>query len=271
MQLGAAVSLPFRVASADFDSTGNVAIVISNETPSHLYIVQNLSNPSITDMGAVADQSTVFAMNSTGRAAILSAPGQFRFLSDIGGLNLLSSDIPTGSLLGPITAGVSDEAGTCALVGTSANSMAALETLCADGSSQRLTTQAGMQIGVIALSNGGRDAIVADIAGKQILEAANYLQFGSFTVLASAGDGINTPVGLQVNGQSAIVADSAASSIFVIDLSGRTAISAVNLNCAPTRLKLLPDKSIALLGEPTLAPFTVFDLQAMQSFFVPTN
>jgi DNA-binding beta-propeller fold protein YncE len=271
MQLGTAISLPFQAASADFDATGNVAIVISNETPAHLYVVQNLSNPVITDMGAVADNSSILAINSTGKSALLSAPGQLQFLSDIGGSNLLSPGVSTAGLLGAITAGVLNDQGTCALVGTAVDSTAALETLCGDGTSQRFITQAGMRIAAIDLSNGGRDAVIADVAGQQILRAADYANSGNLSVLAATKDGINTPVGLQVSGQSVFVADSAASSIFVIDLSGQTQVRGIALGSAPARFKFLPDRTIALLNDPTVALFTIFDLQAMQSFFIPTN
>jgi hypothetical protein len=271
MQLGTGISLPFQVTSADFDPKGNFAVVISNETPSHLYLIQNLTNPVTTDMGAVADNSSVLAVNSTGQAAVLSAPGQIQFLTGIATSPVLANAIPTQALLGPISAAVVDDAGQCAVLGTSAGSEGALETLCSDGTSQRIFMQTGMLISAIALSSQGQDAILADSGGQQILRAAGYAQGAAISTLAASRDGINTPVGLQVTGQLAIVADAAASSIFVIDLSGQTPITAVALNGAPARLKLLANRTVALLTDPTIAPFTIFDLQAMQSFFIPTN
>jgi hypothetical protein len=271
MQLGTGINLPFQVTSADFDPSGALAVVVSNETPSHLYVIQNLSNPAITDMGAIADNSSVLAVSSTGQAAVLSAPGQLQFLTGINNSPVLSSAVPAQALLGPISAGVLDDAGQCALVGTSADTTGAFETLCADGTSRRILTQPGMHIIGIALANQGQDAVLADSAGQQILRVANYAQSTAVSTLAASQDGINTPVGLQVRGQQAIVADSAASSIFLIDLSGQTPIQAVALSGTPTKLKFLTDRSVAVLGDPTLAPFTIFDLQAMQSFFIPTN
>jgi hypothetical protein len=164
-----------------------------------------------------------------------------------------------------------DDAGQCALVGTSADTVGAVETLCSDGTSRRIVSQAGMHISAIALANQGQDAILADSAGQQILRVANYAQSTAVSTLAASSDGINTPVGLQVAGQRAIVADSAASSIFVVDLSGQTSIQAIPLGATPARLKFLADRSVAMLSDPTLAPFTIFDLQAMQAFFIPTN
>jgi hypothetical protein len=271
MQLGTGISLPFQITSADFDPSGTLAVVVSTETPNHLYVIQNLSNPAITDMGAIADNSSVLAVSSTGQAAVLSAPGQLQFLTGINNSAVLSSAVPTQTLLGPISAGVLDDAGQCALLGTSADTAGALETLCADGTSRRILTQPGMHISAIALANQGQDAVLADSAGQQILRVANYAQSTAVSTLAASQDGINTPVGLQVKGQQAIVADSAASSIFLIDLSGQTPIQAVALSGTPTKLKFLADRSVAVLGDPTLAPFTIFDLQAMQSFFIPTN
>jgi hypothetical protein len=271
MQLGTGLSLPFQITSADFDPGGTLAVVVSNETPSHLYVIQNLSNPSITDLGAIADQSSVLAVSSTGQTAVISAPGQLQFLTGINSSPVLSSAVLTQALLGPISAGVLDDAGQCALVGTSADTVGAVETLCSDGTSRRIVSQAGMHISAIALANQGQDAILADSAGQQILRVANYAQSTAVSTLAASSDGINTPVGLQVAGQRAIVADSAASSIFVVDLSGQTSIQAIPLGATPARLKFLADRSVAMLSDPTLAPFTIFDLQAMQAFFIPTN
>jgi hypothetical protein len=271
MQLGTGLSLPFQITSADFDPGGNLAVVVSNEIPSHLYVIQNLSNPSITDLGAIADQSSVLALSSTGQAAVISAPGQLQFLTGIKTSPVLSSAVLAQALLGPISAGVLDDAGQCALVGTSADTVGAVETLCSDGTSQRIVSQVGMHVSAIALANQGQDAILADSAGQQILRVANYAQSTAVSTLAASRDGINTPVGLQVAGQRAIVADSAASSIFVVDLSGQTQIQAISLGAAPARLKFLADRSVAMLSDPTGAPFTIFDLQAMQSFFIPTN
>jgi hypothetical protein len=271
MQLGAAIALPFQVTNADFDPNGNFAVAISNEKPSHLYLIQSLANPSITDMGAIADNSNVLGVNSTGQTAVLSAPGQLQFLTGIASTPVLSNALPTQALLGPISAGIIDNAGQCALLGTSSGSLGAFETFCADGTSQRIFTLPAMQIAAIALANQGQDAILADGAGQQVLRVANYSQSSAFSILASAADGLNTPVGLQVNGQQAIVADSAASSLFLIDLSGQTAVQAVALNAAPARLKFLANRTIILLNDPTVMPFTIFDLHAMQSFFIPTN
>jgi hypothetical protein len=271
MQLGNGINLPFRVVSAEFDPNGGFAVAVSDEAPSHLYLIQNLTNPTVTDMGVVADHSSVLAINSTGQTAVLGAPGQLQFVTSLNGSPTLGNAIPTRALLGPISAGIVDDTGQCAVVGTTSDMGGALESLCADGSSQRFLTQAGMRISGIGLTNQGRDAILADSAGQQILRVASYVGFAGVSVLASAQDGVTTPVGLQVNGQQAIVADSGTSAIFLIDLSGQAAIRSISLTSAPARLKLMADRTIALLGDPTLAPFSIFDLQAMQSFFIPTN
>ncbi len=271
MQLGAPVSLPFQVTSADFDASGNFAVVVSNEMPSHAYVLQGLANPSITDMGAVADHTSILGLSSNGQVAVLSAPGQLQFLTAVTTAPVLANAFPTQALLGPISAGIVDAAGQCALVGTASGNLGAFETFCADGSTQRLFTQTGMQITAIALANQGQDALLADSGGQQILRAAAYAQPGAFTAVASAQDGIANPVGLQVNGQQAIVADAGASCLFVIDLSGQAPTQAIPLNNAPARAKPLSDRTVLLLTDPTAAPFISFDLRAMQPFFIPTN
>jgi hypothetical protein len=271
MQLGAALPLPFQIVSADFGPNSSFAVVISSEKPSHLYVLQNLANPNVTDMGAVADNSNVLGINSTGQTAVLSAPGQLQFLTGISSTPVLADALPTQALLGPIAAGIVDAAGQCALLGTSSGALGALETFCADGTSQRILSQTGLQISALALANQGQDAILADSGGQQILRIAGYAQSSSTTVLAAAADGINAPVGMQVNGQQLIVADSAASSIFSIDLSGQTPIQTIALNAPPARLKFLTNLTVGLLNDPSVTPFNIFDLQTMQPFFIPTN
>jgi hypothetical protein len=271
MQLGTPLALPFQIASADFDPAGKFAVVVSTETPAHAYVVQNASNPTVTDLGPVADHSTVLAVNSTGQTAALSAPGQLQFLTGLNGTPSLADAIPTQPLLGPISAALIDDAGQCAILGTSNSGTGALETLCSDGSTQRLLAQPGMLISAIALANQGQDAILADSAGQQVLRLASYAQSGTPVTLATAKDGINAPVGLQVTAQQLLVADSSANAIFVIDLSGKSALQSIPLGSAPARLKLLSDQSVALLTDPASAMFTIFDLQAMQPFFIPTN
>jgi hypothetical protein len=271
MQLGPALNLPFQVTSADFSRLGSRAVAISNETPSHVYVIQNLSSPAVSDLGPVATGSTVLGLNSTGQVAVLSAPGQLQFVSGINGTPAVSAAISASALLGPVSAGIVDDAGQCALLATSANSLGALETLCADGTSQRILVQPGLQISALSLANQGQDVILADSAGQQVLLVAGYARSAAVSILATSRDGINNPVGVQVNGQQAIVADSAAASVFLIDLSGRNPVQAIAIMGTPGRLKLLADPTVALLTDPTALPFTVFDLQAMQSFFIPTH
>jgi hypothetical protein len=271
MQLGDRVSLSFRVVSADFDPNGNFAVVISDEAPSHVYVVRNLTNPTVTDLGTIADNSSVLAINNAGQSAVLSAPGQLQFLTSLTTSPVLANALPTNGLLGAITAGVVDDAGQCALLGTVSDAAGALESLCADGSSQRFVLRTGLRISAIALTNRGQDAILADSAGQQILRVTGYAQALEVSVLATSHDGISTPIGLQLNGQQVVVADSGASSIFVIDLNGQSPIRSIVLNGVPVRFKLLADRTVALLSDPTLAPFSIFDLQAMQPFFIPTN
>jgi hypothetical protein len=271
MQLGDALDLPFHVLSAEFSSQGNVAIAVSNETPRHAYVIQNLGNPVLIDLGNVADSSSVVSVNSTGQAAVLTAPGQLQFLTSLLTVPVLSNAIPTSALLGVPTAGVVDDLGRCAILGTVDDANGALETLCADGSSQRILIQSGLRISAIALTNQGSDAIVADSTGQRVLRISNYATSASVSTLAGAADGITSPVGIQISGPLALIADTSTSSIFAIDLTGQSKTQVFLLTAAPAQLKVLADRSIALLTDPASPQFIIFDLQAMQSFFVPTN
>jgi hypothetical protein len=271
MQLGTPVTLPFGVLSADFSADGQFAIAISNETPGHIYLIRNFTSPVLTDLGPVPDASSVLGVNSRGTAAVLSSPGQLQFMTSIADTPVLSAAVPTNNLLGPITAGVVDDAGQCAVLATAGDGSGAIETLCADGSSQRILTQTGLAVSSLALANNGGDAIVADTAGQQILRISGYAQSPAVTAIATSADQISAPVGVQILGDQAFVADSAASALFLIDLAGHNPVQATPLSSPPARLKFLADRSILLLTDTTAAPFTIFNLPAMQSYFVPAN
>lgn len=277
MQMGSAVNLPFAVVSADFGPDGNSAVVISAEQPAHLYVIRSLdvtrslAKPIAMDLGTVSDGASVLSINASGNAAVILSPGQIQFVTGLANTPALSVAVPASALLGPISAGVLDNAGQCALLGTSLAGVGAVETLCADGTSQRLSTQAGMNISAIALANQGQDLMVADVAGKQILRLSGYAQAPLVTTVATVADGLSNPIGIQVAGDIAIVADAGTPAVFTIDLTGSKAVQVSVLDVPPARLKFLADRNILLLSDPSAALFTIFQLSAMQSYFVPTN
>ena len=271
MQLGPPLALPFGAASAGFGPAGDYVLAISDQQPAHAVLVQSLTaaQPALTDLGPVADGTRVQALNASGSAAFLYAGDgtAVQFLTGLPQAPSLSAPVSTGSLLGPITAAVLDDAGACAIAGTGSVAM-----LCSDGTMQTLLAQTNWNISALVLTNNGRDLIVADRAGKQIVLVNQYRQSANTVVLASSNDGIDTPVGLQTNPAGQVLAaDRGASALFIIDSSGRQPIQAVPLGVAPSRLQPLSDSSILLLNDPSALPFTIMDVASLQTFFIPAN
>ena len=267
MQLGPALGLSFNVTSAGFSPAGDYALAVNDQQ--HLYLVQQLATgPVTTDLGAVANNSRVLALNAGGTAAVIYSPdaSELRFVTGLPQSASLSGPLSTASLAGPISAAALDDAGFCAIAGTGA-----IETVCADGSSQRIL-QPGLNVAAIAIVNKGQDLIVADQAGQQVLQVSQYAQSPASSVLASATDGINAPTGIRaVSANEILVADSGASALFCIDPTGQQSKQTIPLNIAPTQLRPLADPSILLLNDAASVPFTILDVSQMQTFFIPAN
>jgi hypothetical protein len=268
LQLGPAVPLAFGVVSADFGPNGAFAVAISDEQQAHAYLIRNVSSatPDIADLGVVAAGSTVLGLDSSGVAALLSSPGQLQFLTGLPAAPALAA--PVAMAPGDISSAALETGGGCALLGASAG---VLERYCADGSSAALLTSPGSLFSAIAIVNAGRDVLLADRAAKQVLTVNDYRGQATVSPLAAASDGLVNPCGLVVNGKTAFVADAGAAAVFSIDLSGQQPIASQTLGMAPSRLKALTDSSILLLNDPSGTPFTIFQTDAMRSFFVPTN
>ena len=271
LQLSAPVTLPFGVASAGFGPAGDYAVAITDGQPAHAFVIQALASatPALIDLGAVPDGTRVLAVNNSGTGALLYAGdgSVVQFVTGLPQSPALSGGIATTALAGAITAALLDDAAGCAIVGTGA-----LETLCADGSTQRLLPQTNWNISALTFANQGADVVFADQAGKQIVLVGQYKQAANTSVLGTATGGIDTPVGLQTmaNGQI-MAADSTASALFVIDPTGQNAMQNLPLTVAPSQLSFLSDRSILLLNSPSSVPFTVLDLTSMRSFFIPAN
>jgi hypothetical protein len=266
LQLGSPLNLPFGVISAAFGPAGDYVLAVNDQQPAHAFLIQSLAGvPTLSDLGVVADNTRILAVNASGSAALLYAGDgtAVQFVTGLPQSAAVSGPVATASLAGPITAAALDAAGACATVGTGS-----LETLCADGTSQQILSATGMNISAIVLANKEQDIIFADQAAKQIV----LVRSSNATVLASASDGIAVPVGLQaVSSTQVLAADSGASAVFAIDPTGAQSLSVINLATAPTQLRPLADRSIVLLTNASAMPFTVMDLQSMQTFFIPTN
>jgi hypothetical protein len=269
MQLGAPLSPGFNVTSAEFGPAGDFALAMDDRTPAHLYLVQQLSStPAASDLGALANDARVLAINSSGSAGMVysASTSQIWFATGLPQQPVLSAPISTANLAGPITAAALDDAGACAIAGTGA-----LETICSDGTSRRIL-ETGLNVASIALSLNGQDAIVADQAATQVLFIPNYAQSSASTVIAAASDGLNTPAAVRaISATRILVADNAASKLFSIDTSGAQTVQSIDLNIAPTQLRPLADRGILLLNDAATLPFTIMDLSQMQTFFIPAN
>lgn len=269
MQLGAAVSTGFNATSAEFSPTGDFGIAIDDQQPAHLRLVTQLSStPGTSDLGALANDAKILAMNSKGAAAVVysAATSQVWFVTGLPQQPAVSAPVSTANLAGAITAAALDDAGACAIAGTGA-----LETLCSDGSSQRIVPS-GLTVASVALAPNGQDAIFADQAAKQVVLVAQYAQSPAMSVLASTNDGLSGPAAVRaISATQILAADNAASALFSIDPTGAQPVQTIQLNIAPTQLRPLNDRSILLLNDASSLPFTIMDLSQMQTFFIPAN
>jgi hypothetical protein len=270
LRLADAVTLPFGLTSAEFSPSADRALVLTADTPAHVVVLKSLHEaaPVIADLGEVAAGTRILGVNAKGTAALLYAPTQneLRFLSGLDRDPVLSSPVSTASLAGGITAGILDDAGQCAVLGTGV-----IETLCADGSTSRVLSDTTFLVTALAFANSGRDLVIADAAGKQIVRINSYAQVPAVTVLASASNGLARPIALAVLSSGQIlVADADSQTILAIDPS-TGAVLTTQLDIVPTQLRPLADRSLLLLNDLSALPFTLLATEAMRTYFVPAN
>ena len=270
LRLADAVVLPFGVTAAEFTPSGDRALVLTATTPSRLMVLKALQSvaPEIADLGEVADGTRLLAANAKGNAAVVysAAQNELRFVTGLDREPVLSSPVSTAALAGPITAGILDEAGQCAVLGTGA-----IETLCADASSNRVLPDTTLNITALAFANGNRDVIFADAAGQQIVRINGYAQAPALTVLAAQSSGLIRPIALAILASGQIlVADADAQMLLAIDSATGTIVS-TQLDIAPTQLRPLTNRTLLLLNDLSALPFTLFATEAMRTYFVPAN
>jgi len=270
LRLADAVALPFGVLSAGFAADGDSALAITDGQPGHLVAIRSLASVAVVnDLGAVAEGTVVLALNAKGTAGIVyGAPAlELRFVTRLPQTPTVSDPVSTAVLAGAITAAVLDEAGACAVLGTGS-----VETLCSDGSSVRVLQQTNLFVGAISFANKEKDLWLADQNAKQVLQVVQYTQQPNAAVAATAGDGITKPVGLQITAAGQVlVADAGAQALFAIDPAGAHAIQRTDLNIAPAQLQPLADRSLLLLNDLSMLPFTLYDTSAMRTYFIPAN
>lgn len=269
LRLANPLALPFGVVAAEFTQSGDAALVLTGQQPAHLVMLSSLNTtPAQADLGEVPDGSRILALNRRGTAAVLYSPAtqEVRFATGLDTTPSLSGPVPTS---GVVTAGLMEESGPCAVLGTSS-----IDTLCANGTARRVMAGTEFQVAALAFGNSGKDLWIADAAGKQVLCVAGYAQQSSLRVFASGTDGIAKPVALSVapSGQVLVAdADADAPALFVLDPSGAQPIQTIQLDTTPSQLRPLTDRSLLLINDLSALPFTLFASTEMRTYFVPAN
>lgn len=267
LRLGDPLSLSSGIAAAEFSLTSDSAVALTADQPAHVLVITGLrTSPASKDLGEVAADARLLPINSKGTSAAFhsTADATLRFITSLSNAPSLSAPILTSNLAGPITAGLLDDSGNCALLGTGA-----VETLCADGSSRRIIQSSSLSVTALAFANGGRDLWVADSAAKQILQISGYSDQSLVTIAATESDGLLSPVALtEMSTGQILVADSEAQTVFVI---GNSAVRAFPMSVVPSRLQPLNDRTLVLLNDLTALPFTLLATEEMRTYFVPVN
>ena len=269
MRLADPITLPNGIAAVEFSSTGDFALAISTDQPAHLLAISAMHTaPAVVDLGAISDGSRILGLNQKGTAGLVYSPliQSVLFVSALDQAPAISAPVSTAGLAGPITAGLLEDSGNCAVLGTGS-----IETLCADGSSRRVTQDTGLSVTALALANGSQDLWIADSANKQISRVSGYAQQSSATVFAAQTDGLMRPVALAVTSSGEVLAaDADAQAVFTIDPAS-VSIQTISLSFVPSQLRPLTDRSLLLLNDLNSLPFTLFASEGMRTYFIPAN
>ncbi len=128
----------------------------------------------------------------------------------------------------------------------------------------------------LAVAANGRDLLLADSAGRQILEIQDFAGESKPVVVADEAAGVSDPVGLAVSadGKTLFTVSGEGKSVDVYDLTARMLSARIGLDTEPSILQALPAGSLYLLnsfgdgGDPLM----VFDPnRAPAVYFVPVG
>jgi hypothetical protein len=209
------------------------------------------------------------AVSPTGSAAGLFSQSQGRIYA-FGNLSqtpVLLATFDTGGLGNVSTFGISDDGSTVIVGGSSPNSGSLY--LISSGQGPRLIGSIQHPAAVQFLRNNV-NAIVADDVDNEIYQVTN----GQLYAVASANDGIATPVGIGISNdnQKVFVGNSASGAVTTLSLSGAAAQS-MPCNCALTGIQPTSADSVFELTGFSGGPISLFDGGSATSrmIFVPVS
>lgn len=274
--LGPPLEIPFAIDRAVFSGQRDSAVVFG---AGGAFLVRGMrrTRPEVLPLPISIPDAESAVFNAPGSAAVFYSPSQ-RQLQVVSGLAadpMAGVAIDCSAQPGTITSAALSSSTASILVAlqdSGGGSVLLLRTDSGAPSSSVVLTSA--QPSTILYLNQDRDALVADPSSNEVFRIQDLNGSAGVTVVASATDGIATPVGIQISAdeQTLLVANAGSSSITIHSLVGAAPATQVPLPVPPSRFDRLNREPVLRLNEMGSGPLYLLDeAGGRQVYFVPIN
>lgn len=272
---GSAYAGDASVTAFDFASAapdGNSALVARAGS---LYLVRRLDGATPI-WRQLSNESASFSRaawseSSQTLAVVNTTANRLELWTDLASEPKLASTIDLVSLTGSVAAMAVDEDARYAFAATQGADNTALYVLQAGGE-PRMITQLG-RVGGLLLSAGALYA--SDRGRNEVLRITNWASMPEVATIASAGHGVNDPVGVALSADrgTLYIANAGVNQLLGFDLAASVVKASLDLDFQPTRMERIGTGSLLLLerGVPGEAPAQVLDPVALKVYFVPVS
>jgi len=275
--LGPPLETPFRLKRAVFSKNGDFALAVADDDGGVL-LVRGLRDPqpAATPLSVVMADPPWILLNATDSAAALywDSTRQLQILSGLPDRPTAGPAIDVSSLRGSVAAMALDAAGRCVLLGMADPAAGGVFAVCAAEPTAPRFLASSPAPSAIACTNGESDAVIADRSLNQVMLLRNWQGSTEPLLIATASQGISTPVGLQLSGdeKQLFVANAGNNSITVLDLTGASPAKTLSMPAPPTRLERLSGKGVFLLNDGAAGPLFLLDETGENGiYFVPID
>jgi hypothetical protein len=244
-QLGAALFPAGTYSAGAYAGLTQTALLID---PKGNLKIMTLPSLQTVSLAANVSLSSQIVFSPHGGYAAVFDPGSTSLLQLTG--IPLSLSVATVTSASPIQGAAISDAGTLLVAANSATPGVTVTATTANGARSTLATLGGF--GGMGFVPGSEDALVADSSANTLARYHN----GTPTALATGVNGLNLPfaVAASQDGNWAVTANRANSTLVRVDLTGATPPTQSSCTCSPTQLSALNGNAVFELATPGAAP-----------------
>jgi hypothetical protein len=240
-----------------------------------LYLIRRLDGATPVWRQLINESATfgraAWSESSTSFAVVNATTSRLELWTDLAKDPRQAVAIDTSSLSGRIVYLAVDQDASFAFAATQGLDGGALFLLKA-GQEPRMILPLGKAGGLLL---SGEELYVTDRGRNEVLRVTNWASNPAVATIASAGHGVNDPVGAALSGdrKTLYIASAGVNQVLGLDVASSAVKSALDLEFQPTRLERLGSGSLLLLekGIPGESPAQVLDSATQKVYFVPVS